>query len=130
MNNLETALTKELCIICTKETEGAIVMNKILTKKEANKIKDLHGKVVGFADKPCNACKEMLNKSFIFIGYDENQSDMNNLPQGFYRTGHIVGVKKDIPLVEEHIKNNYKDAYTLGYIFIPFQIMKEMNLIN
>ena len=129
-SNLEVALAKEVCLICGKEIDGPITMNQLLTKKEADKVKELNGKVIGFAKEPCKECKEYLDKAFLFIGYDESKSDMNNLPEGFYRTGHIIGTKKDIPLVQEFVKNNQPKAIEKGYIFMDYTIMQQLGLIN
>jgi hypothetical protein len=90
----------------------------------------MHGKVIGFSDKPCEECQENLEKAFLFIGFDEQQSDLDNLPEGLYRTGQIVGTKKDIPLVQEFVKNNQPQAIEKGYIFMPDVIMLELGLIE
>ena len=129
-DKFKVALVKELCIICAKEMDGPIIMNTILSEKEANKVKEMHGKVIGFSDKPCEECQENLEKAFLFIGFDEQQSDLDNLPEGFYRTGQIVGTKKDIPLVQEFVKNNQPQAIEKGYIFMPDVIMLELGLIK
>lgn len=127
---IAAALPKELCIICCKKQSGPIIINTRLTEHEAKQVKELHNKVIGFAPKPCDSCKSDLNKSFLFIGYDEEKSDLDNLPEGFYRTGHIVGVKKDIPLVQEWVKENSPSSIQKGYVFIPYKIMQRLNLIN
>lgn len=127
--NLETALVSEICIICGQKQE-LIIMNSLLTERHANQVKNLHNKTVGFAEKPCSECKEDMEKAFIFIGYDESKSDMNNLPEGFYRTGHIVGVKKDIPLVQEFVKEHSPNAIEKGYIFFPYELMIQFKLIT
>lgn len=129
-NNLEVALAKELCIICTKEMDGPIIMNTILNSSQAKKVKDLHSKVIGFAPEPCPECQENLKKAFFFIGFNEKKSDMKNLPEGFYRTGHLIGVKKDIPLVIEGMKEHCPSSLEKGYVFMPYEIMKELGLIT
>ena len=127
---LEVSLCKEICLICGKEIDGPIVMNSILTKNYAQKVKELHGKVIGFADKPCTECQSNLDKAFLFIGFDEEKSDLNNLPQGFYRTGHIVGTKKNIPLVQEFVNQHQPKALEKGYIFMPHIVMEQFGLIK
>lgn len=126
----EVSLCKEICLICGKEVDGPIVMNSILTEHHARKVKELHGKVIGFAEKPCKECQSDLNKAFLFIGFDESKSDLDNLPEGFYRTGHIVGTKKDIPLVQEFVKKHQPKALEKGYVFMPHTIMAEFGLIK
>ena len=129
-NKLGTALVRELCIICYKAQDGPIIMNTTLTEKNAKDIEDMHGKIVGFAEEPCESCQEDIDKAFMIIGYDEDQSDMENLPIGFHRTGHIIGVKKDIPLVTEWVAKQVPHAIEKGYLFLPHVIMKDMNLIQ
>jgi hypothetical protein len=124
------ALVKELCIICTKEIDGPIIINTILSVSAATKVENMNGKVVGFAENPCKECQDNLQKAFLFISYDEEKSDLERLPEGFYRTGYIVGTKKDIPLVKNFIANNHVLAFKKGYIFMPHQVMKELNLIQ
>lgn len=128
-NNLEVALTKEICFICGNEVDGPIVMNKILTKEHADQAKKCHNKVIGFTEEPCNECKKNMEKAFMIIGFDEDKSDLTNLPEGFYRTGAIIGVKKDIPLVQEFIKEQQPQAIEKGYIFMPELVMAQLNLI-
>lgn len=130
MSKVGTALTKEICIICCKEQDGAIVINQVLTERHAKAVEKMHGKVVGFAEEPCDKCKEDMEKAFLFVGFDEEQSDMENMPLGMHRTGHIVGVKKDIPLVQEWVKQQVPNAIKEGYLFTPHVVMKELNLIQ
>lgn len=129
-NNLEVALTKEVCIICGKEMNGAIVMNTILTKHKADKVKELHNKVVGFAKEPCDSCKADMEKAFMLIGFNKEKSDLSNLPEGFYRTGHVIGVKKTSDLVQHFIKPDYPEAIDSGYIFMPDTALKKLGLIE
>ena len=129
-SKLGTALVRELCIICCKAQDGPIIMNKVLTEKNAKDIEDMHGKVIGFAEEPCKECQEDIDKAFMIIGYDEEKSNMQNLPIGFHRTGHIIGVKKDIPLVTEWVANQVPHAIEEGYLFLPYQVLKKMNLIQ
>lgn len=130
MSEVGTALAKEICIICIKEQDGPILINTILTEQEAKKVEKMHNQVIGFADKPCESCQKMMEQAFIFIGFDEEKSDMENLPYGFYRSGHIVGTKKDIPLVQEWVKDNIPNAIEQGFCFLPHIVMKNIGLIE
>ena len=93
-NNLEVSLVKELCPVCCKEMDGPIIMNNILTEKYAKKVKDLHNKVIGFADHCCEECAKYKDKAVFFVSIDESKSDHNSL-RNLYRTGKISGIKKD-----------------------------------
>lgn len=124
------ALVKRLCIICTNEEDAEIVMNTILTESEAKAVEEMHGKVVGFTEKPCKECQEMMDKAFLFIGIDEAKTDFENLPEGFFRSGNIVGVKKEIPLVQEFVKEHSPLAYEKGYLFIDTSMMTDFGLLQ
>lgn len=129
-NNLEVGLIHELCIVCGKKHNESIIMNSLLVEKEATKIKELHNKAVGFSKEPCEECKEDIEIAFMFIGFDEEKSDLDNLPEGLYRTGHLVGTRKDIPLVQELVKEHQPKALELGYVFFPYQLMVQFGLIK
>ena len=91
-SNLGVALTKELCVVCNKEVDGAIVMNRILTKSLANKVEEMHGKVVGLSDKPCPECLEAVGDGVYIIEVDEKQTEDMSNP---WRTGKQWGLKKE-----------------------------------
>lgn len=99
MDNLEVSIVKYLCPICGKVAEEGIIMNSLLTEKNANAVKDLHNKAIGFADHACSECKKYKDIVF-FIGIDENKSTKEEP----YRTGQVVGVKSNSSLVE-HCKD-------------------------
>ena len=80
------ALVKEACPLCGALQDGPIVMNTRLTEGYAKKVEDLNGKVIGYSDKPCETCADLMTKGFLLIGVDEekSQGDMENP----YRSGH------------------------------------------
>lgn len=93
-NNLEVSLVKELCPVCCKEMNGPIIMNTVLTEKYAKNVKDLHNKVVGFANHCCEECAKYKDEAVFFVSIDESKSDHDSLIN-LYRTGKISGIKKD-----------------------------------
>lgn len=95
--NLEVALVKELCPVCCKEMDGPIIMNK--TEEGAEKVKELHGKVVGFADHCCEECAKHKDDAVFFVGIDAEKSSANTLEE-LYRTGKIVGIRKEADIIE------------------------------
>lgn len=129
-DNFGVALAKELCWICCKEVSWPIIMNKVLTPWHKKKVEEMNGKVIGFSDKPCEECLWIMKNAFIIIGFDEEKSDLKNLPEGFYRTGHIVWVKKDIPLVTEFITEKIPGALEKGFCFMPEETMRQIWLIE
>lgn len=110
MDNLEVSLVKELCPVCCNEMDGPIIMNSTLTEEEANKVKDLQGKVVGFADHCCEECAKHKNDVVWLIEIDE---DTNT------RTGNIYGIKRDSDFIKS-VQDGYiaelKDGTRLMYV--------------
>ena len=97
--NVEVALVKELCPVCCKEIDGPIIMNKMLTEEAVKEVKELYGKVVGFADHCCEECAKHKDEVVYFVGIDAEKSSANTLEE-LYRTGKIVGIKKEADIIE------------------------------
>ena len=115
------ALVHELCRICAKEMNEQIVMNQSLTEKNAAEIKSMHNKAIGYSEEPCDECKELMSKGFIFIGYDSKlTTDMNNP----YRTGNIWVITFD---GAERIGVD-KDAMKIGYSLIDIEDAQNLGL--
>jgi hypothetical protein len=88
MNKDETlgvALVKEACPLCGAVEDGPIVMNTRLSKPMAKKVEAMHGKVVGYMDKPCTECQKLLDQGFLLIGAIEEKTDDPTNP---WRSGH------------------------------------------
>lgn len=100
MNDLEVSLVKYLCPICGKEADEGVIMNSLLTEKYAKQVKELNGKAIGFADHACKECAKYKNDVVFFIGIDTKKSS----PDNPYRTGQLVGIRKDAKLAE-HCKD-------------------------
>ena len=98
-NNLEVSLVKELCPVCCKEMDGPIIMNSILTEKNAKNVKDLHNKVIGFADHCCEECSKQNDNAVFFVSIDASKSSNDSL-ENLYRTGKISGIKKEADIIE------------------------------
>ena len=98
-NNLEVSLVKELCPVCGKEMDGPIIMNTVLTEKHAKKVRDLHNKVIGFADHCCEECAKYKDEAVFFVSIDASKSSKNFLEE-LYRTGKISGIKKEADIIE------------------------------
>lgn len=126
-SNLEVALVKECCPACTKEMDGSLVMNTRLTPGEAKKVKELHGKVVGFAKNFCEECLKLAEQGIIFIGVDESKTEDMRNP---WRTGLFVVVKEDV------VKNIVSDSGMLESIlkkrmtYISQDVAEAIGLIN
>ena len=117
-NKLGVALTKYACPICARKFDGAIVMNTRLTKPNAKKVEELHGKVVEIRE--CDECVEMKKKAFILIGVIEEKTDDRNDP---YRSGNIWGISF------EYAKKIFDgNAPKVGVAYIDMKTAKAMGL--
>lgn len=74
-----------------KTEDGPLVMNTRLSKGEADKVKELHGKTVGYMKEPCSECKDLMTKGILCIGVDESKTDDMRNP---YRSGRIVVISE------------------------------------
>lgn len=126
MDNFKVSLVKYLCPICGGVAEEVIVTNTRLTKEAASKVERLNGKAIGFSDHACKECSEYKDRVVFFIGIDpEKSSDKEP-----YRTGQIVGIKDDAPLVlhcKEYIRS-LKDG--TRFCFIDELAGKKIGLWN
>lgn len=90
--DLGTALTK--CYFCLKD--DAIILNSLLTRASADRVRNMHGKVVGMT--PCPKCAELMKKGVILITIDSAKSepDWDKAPiPNPYRTGGFFVVTDD-----------------------------------
>ncbi len=97
-NKLEVAMVNEICPICCKETEHSIVMNTLLNEYQAKKVKEMHGKTIGFSD-PCEECQGHLDNGYIaLLGIDPEKSSAEDGKvklENVYRTGVLIWIKRD-----------------------------------
>lgn len=98
-SNLGVALVKELCPVCGKEMDGPIIMNKRLTKPQKQKVEEMNGKVIGFADHCCEECAKYKDKAVFFVSIDESKSSSDSL-KNLYRTGKISGIRKEADIIK------------------------------
>lgn len=119
-NNLDdefsVALAKEYCPVCLKEIDGPIIINNELTKEAADKVKNLHNKVIGYANHICDECKSKLKDGYVYgIGVDMKKTVSTDNP---YRNGVIFLLDKSIhnidgefvfiPMTEEQLQEVLK----------------------
>ena len=91
---LGTALVKRLCPVCLKEQDSEILMNTVLSEKNADNIEAMHGKVIGFMDDACDECQEKLPKDkgswLVVVDLSKTEDKFNP-----HRTGQLFGVRKE-----------------------------------
>lgn len=98
MKDFEVALAKEICPACGETHDGPILMNTLLTPNNAAKVRELHGKPIGFH--MCNRCQEIIDNGGIFlVEIDPEKSSGkpgDTLKQeDAYRTGRMWGIKSE-----------------------------------
>lgn len=119
-NKLGVALTKEACHACGTLVDGPIIMNTELTNEAAKDAEDLHGRVIGYLEKPCDHCQELMSQGFLLIGVDEDKTEDESNP---YRSGHQWVIKNEIAdLVFPDVSKE------LGYAFISTKIAHGIGL--
>lgn len=119
-DRLGVALVKEVCPLCAATEDGPIILSTRLTKGESDKVKSLHGKTIGYMDKPCKECQDIMNQAFLFIGFIEAKTDDYKNP---YRSGNKWGVTLEYAkklLGEEGVKQGaafiaVEEAVKLGF---------------
>ena len=115
---LGTALVKRLCPVCLKEQDSEILMNTVLSEKNADNIEAMHGKVIGFMDNACDECQEKLpkDKGTWLVVVDLSKTEDKSNP---HRTGQLFGVSKDYAMkvgINDHVAYiDVKDAIKLNF---------------
>ena len=115
---LGTALVKRLCPVCLKEQDSEILMNTVLTEKNADNIEAMHGKVIGFMDDACDECQEKLpkDKGTWLVVVDLSKTEDKSNP---HRTGQLFGVTKEYAQkigINSYISFiDYNDAIKLNF---------------
>lgn len=117
---LGVALAKEACPACGALVDGPILMNTKLTKKAAEETESLHGKVIGYLEKPCEKCQTLMSRGFLLIGIDMDKTEDETNP---YRSGHQWVISTES--ADKTFKDVNKDA---GYAFISTDIAKRIGL--
>lgn len=116
---LGVALVKELCPVCTEESEGSILINTRLTEKAAADVEKLHNSVKW--GELCPKCADMKTKGFILIGAVEKKTTDTTNP---YRSGNIWCVKQEVAeqLFAPH------GAPKSGIAFVDVTVAQQMEL--
>lgn len=92
------ALTKDICPCCGKESDGAIVLNTVLTPKRARQVREMHGKPTAY--KMCNDCQTVVDNGGVWlIETDPTKSTLNDdgtlNVENAHRTGRMWAVKRE-----------------------------------
>lgn len=125
-NKIGVALVHEICPICGKSMNEQIFMNKILSKKYAKEIENLHGKAIGYSRTACEDCSKYKDAAVMCIAIDETKSEPNNP----YRTGQIVGVRKDFQLFIDKLEFIIKTENGISYCFVEENVGKQIGFFK
>lgn len=124
-DKLKVGIVNYACPVCGKVADSQIIMNTKLTKKEADKIQQMHDKTIGFSKHLCKECQEIIDTQncLFIVGVDIDKTTDKKNP---YRSGHIVAIKKDSNLGKA-IYNAYGDT---PMAYMDFKEMEQLNLIS
>lgn len=113
---LGVAIPKVICPICGREFDfPGIIMNKRLGPKRAEKIEEMHGKVMGVSDTVCPTCKEKTKDYLFAIGIKVNPETKEVTKTGnIYKIPRTEHPAKNILSNEEYTKFEQEH----GFIFI------------
>lgn len=124
MSNLEVSLCKEACLACGNLMDGPIIMNTKLTAKEAEKVKEIHGKCIGYAEELCSNCKELCSKGLLVVEIDAEQSEHNNP----YRTGKLFVLDNNSDFVKSIDEKFIINKKGNKFIFMDKEVTKQLGL--
>ena len=82
MTKLGVAIPK--CYFCGKD-KNEIIMNRLLTDRMADKVEEMHGKVID--TEPCDECKKLMEQGVMLIKVRDNDPE--------FRLGAISVVKDE-----------------------------------
>lgn len=107
------SLGYKICPVCEKQTDDCVLIDRRLRKTLERK------SFVGFA-----LCEEHKKEGFItIIGIDPEKSNMENgkiTPQGAYKTGRILFVKKEVFC---QIFNLNIDVYQHEFVYVEDNVI-------
>ena len=119
----EVALVHEICPCCHKEINEQIIIPKTLTEKVCNEIKEVDGKAVGYANEPCDECKEHIPEYVLVKAIDPDKSG-KTLSEVYY-TGLSIWLRRELL---ENMIENYKqfEIGNLGFMFMEDATLRSL----
>ena len=120
-SKLGVALVKRACPICATPHDAEILLNKRLTRPAAKRVEEMHGKVIGMMEKPCDECQKLMDQGFLCVQVDESKTEDHSNP---WRTGKQCVVKHE---AMQRIINN-PELLKKGVAFIPIDAWEKIGL--
>lgn len=125
-NKIGVALVHEICPICGKSMNEQILINTVFSKKCVKEIEESNGKAIGYSKTACENCSKYKNEAVICIAIDEAKSEPNNP----YRTGQVVGVRKDFQLFVDKPEFIIKTNNGVSYCFVEENVGKQIGFFK
>ena len=120
------AIVHEVCLICGRPMNESILMNSKLGPKYAKQVEEANGKAIGYSENACEECLKYKDEAVFCIAVDENKSKPNNP----YRTGQLVGVRKDFQLFIDKPEFILKTKNGVSYCFVEENIGKQIGFFR
>ena len=128
-DNLSAAVVYEVCPICGKKVNDFVIMNRLLIPKYAKQVNEMNGKPIGFSKNACEECSKQKDECIYIIGIDSSKSDSKSL-EGLYRTGQIVGIRKDFKLFIDHPEMIITTDNGVQFCFIDEELGKQIGFFK
>lgn len=123
-DTFSVAIVNYACPICGRVADSAIVMNQRLTKKDAEKVKELNNKTIDWSETACEECASHKDECIYIIEIDVEKSEPNNP----YRTGIYWGVCKDFDLFVDHPEYILKTKDGVQFCFMDKEFTNQIGL--
>ena len=126
MNNqrLPVVLVKEACQLCGKQEDGPILLGRRMVKSDKKtKLEEMQGQCIGYMEKPCKDCQEIMDQAILLIGIVESKTDDIKNP---YRSGNKWGVSEDFVRRTFQPKELAEDVIKKRAAFFPAEAAEKM----
>lgn len=118
------AVVHELCPICGKAMNEQLMMNTRPSIKGAKEIQEYNNKAIGFSKDACEECSKHKDEVVYIIGVDEKLSKEDNM----YRTGQIVGIKKECEFIINSKDFIYTTDNNVQFMFMDEKAGKQLGI--
>jgi len=134
LRRAEVALAKEMCKLCGKPHDGPIIIGthlKAAKPWEKTKMEqEVHGKVIGWAEKPCPECMKLMEQGVMVIVFDEHKSDTSRPIYEGWRTGHVCVMRSEA-IERMPLRDDMKrDIVAKRYTFMSLEVAEHFGIIE
>lgn len=125
-SGIGVACVHEICPICGKPINESIIINSKIGPKYAKEVEEANGKAIDYSRDACKECLKYKDDAVFCIAIDETKSKPNNP----YRTGQIVGVRKDFQLFIDKPEFILKTTNGVSYCFVEENTGKQIGFFK